>query len=300
MSDRINLGYNTYYENGVLDHGHNAGFFSNLSTCLWSAVSLYHRHSGVAPARIRCARSFNHYKRAEDRDVADIYPHHFAQNADVPLGPIVSPAPKMNHHSLYTSRVFSFLRPMVERYFIPNSNIDRIRTLITKKYCITPENTIGVWYRGTDKSKEIHNASTEYYLKHVLWMLKREPHLRVWLQSDQEQAVDLFRAELCHSHEKLLDFVDMLPVTRGSGGIHLQNDNYYQSCGLTREAYGQLMLATVSLMSKCRYVVACTGNVGYWLMLYREHWAGCYQDVNHYRLRNGGPEDVFRPVSGDM
>ncbi len=281
----------TFYRNGVLDHGSSAGFFSDSSTCLWQLATLFHEHGGTLPRTIVCRRAFNVYKDWTQVDRLDVYPLFFkpAMPDIHDLPPIGKPA--LNHHVMYDRDTIHKLLPFVRHYLMPSQEVLDVQSALMAEHGLDPSNTVGVWYRGTDKFTEIKGARWEDYFNQVRRILKRNRHLRVWLQTDQRQALAYFRAQLASEFDKKLDFVTELPTVAGTVGVHQQSADFFKDRGMTRVGYGQVMLAAVHLLSRCKYVVACTGNIGYWLSLYRGHLKRFYQDVHHFRQ----PDDPRAP-----
>ena len=60
---------------------------------------------------------------------------------------------------------FNNLTPMLNVYFKPNNKVIEIMNNLQKKYNIDYENTIAMYYRGTDKHIETNLGSKEILKK---------------------------------------------------------------------------------------------------------------------------------------
>ena len=280
MGPKVELRHDTFYRSGRLDHGWDSGFFSNVSTCLWALTDLFYDH-GVLPETIVMRRSFNFYRRSEDRGRLDLYPLLFKHDPSIRRDSLEPVKPSLDHHVPYQSGTIAALQPLVRRYLLPSDEVLGLQAAVSQRHRLDPAITVGVSYRGTDKHTEIKNAPWEAYFSRVRDLLAREPFLRVWLQTDQEQAVTYFRENL-RALGMELDVVTEMPVTSSAEAIHHHSDAFFEQNNLNRQSYGQLLLAVFHLMARCKYVVTCTGNVGYWLALYRGTLAGFHQDLAHF------------------
>ena len=147
-----------------------------------------------------------------------------------------------------------------------------LQSKLRVKYNIDVQNTLGLCVRGTDKCVEIQCAAPRAYFLQCEKILRRNPDLKIWIQTDQKQYLDYFL-------EKYPDkafFISELPVTTGHKAIHLDN-----SIGID---FAQQILAVIHLMAQCKSIVTHTGNVGYWQAVYRGHLNGFYQDITHLRI----------------
>lgn len=166
---------------------------------------------------------------------------------------------RLRHHSDYSTLPIKRAQPYIQRYFQPSPEVYRKKTDLISKYSVRPEKTITLWYRGTDKGSEIDLDSPEKYLEQAQSILRRNPLLRVHIQTDQEQVRSFLATEL---GDRGFFFTE-LPVSSADEGIHFTTpaEEQIQS--------GQDLLAAVLIASSSRHLITHTGNVALWTVLYR-------------------------------
>jgi len=260
-------------KNQVLLNYWNVGFFGNLSTTLWCIAYLYKIKK--IPSRVDFSKTFDLFKTNEQTvKQIDIYPLLFKI---VPKTIKLRNYFFMHHHILYAEYDLRNLWSLALKYFTLSDSLLELERKLRDKYSIDLHNTLGVWVRGTDKILEIKNASPDSYCRKIDEILKKKPNLRIWIQTDQKQYQDYFLARYPHNSF----VIDELPVTESSTGIHLD-----KSFTFDKFQFGRYLLAAVHLMSQCNTVVTHTGNVGYWLALYRGNLKNFYQDTTDFFKNN--------------
>jgi hypothetical protein len=65
-----------------------------------------------------------------------------------------------------------------------------------------------------------------------------------------------------------------MPVSKGSTGLHFLSDEELE---IDRVEYGVRVLAATYLMSQCKALINCTGNMALWMTFYRGHTNEMYQ-----------------------
>lgn len=261
----INLNYNSYFENDVLYHGWNQGFFSNTSTCLWNLCQLKDYY-GIEPKRIDFSHAFAEYKTNN----LDIYSDLFRREN---VSTAYSKSKILDHHTVYREEDLAPLLYFVKRYFMPANPIMELQRKLRVKYDIDVQNTLVVCIRGTDKLQEVRSAAPKAYFLKCEELLKRNPGFRVWVQTDQKQYLDYFLGK----YPDRAFFISEIPVSTENKAIHRG-----ASIGVDRFEFGQLFLAATHLSAQCKLIVTHTGNVGYWQALYRGHLNDFYQDITHF------------------
>jgi hypothetical protein len=276
-SDEIKLKDNAYFKNGVLYHGWNYGFFSCLSTCLWNLVELYTGHK-IIPERIDFSRSFKDFKTEDQlsRQI-DIYPLLFKRSF---LEAKLCTDVLLDHHTLYSDAIIKKLSLWAKTFFMPADSIRKLQDDLCCKYSIDVNKTIVICIRGTDKATEIHNAPPDVYYALCNKILKSKRGFRIWIQTDQKQYQNYFLEK--YSGQAFV--IDELPVTTNSIALHLD-----RTLNFDRFRHGQYLVAAMNLISLCHTVITHTGNIGYWLAIYRGNLKNFYQDTTHF-FESGSPK----------
>lgn len=239
--------------------GYNAGFFANCTYTL----KVLSETPDIAGKNIFWAKQ----ERYRNKDQSgNLFPYYFsAKKAKAALEKI-----NVDEHGLYKNIDFSKTNHYIKKYFNLAKEAQKKKKLFEKKYNIKIANTIGLYYRGTDKWLEVQPINIFYYIEEVKKLLSKNKKLRVLVLTDQKQIRDKCIQELGSK----AFFIEELPVTDLYKGMH---DMPEEERGLDNYNFGVNFLAAIKILSECKYVVCCTGNVGYWVCLFRGHFKGVIQ-----------------------
>ena len=246
--------------NGKLDLTLNAGFFANCTITLGGLIRIY-----PSDRYVKVNWPSQDQWRDDDQLGRNLFDLYFQPNSDLDPHSLSRLSPFRASGVLRDLR-FDKLTPYIENYFAPSEVARKKLDELVHKYEIDYDNTIGVWYRGTDKflahTTELMPVQARYYVTEVLRLIRKNPRLRVLLQTDQEQVRDIFVREL---GEHMFYFSE-LPVIKSLIGVHNMSR---EDRGISNFEFATTLLAVVYIFAKCRYVVTHTGNVGLWIYLYR-------------------------------
>jgi hypothetical protein len=255
------LGYRTARRFGEVEGHelrltHNTGFFSNCSVALLEIA-----RAGGDLDKIDVTQAFSSFKESSPTQTWNNW---FAGPSRLPekfqrTARLSRMAHRLPHHSLYRFIDFKVTRLLLDHFFSLSEEALGRGADIVRENSIDPSNTVVLCYRGTDKGTEVRASGKARYLRKVRRILDRNPNYRVWVQTDQTQARDWFLDALGSSAFS----VDAIPVTEGSVVMHKVVDASF------RREFGLRLLAATYLMAKCEWVVTYTGNLGYWIALYR-------------------------------
>ncbi len=235
---------------------HSQGFFSNCTVTLWALTRLYPSERFMK-VDWRCQDQW----RNDDQVGKNLFDLYFHPNRYLDTHALAN-LPPINHHGVYRDLRFDKLTPYMENYFVPSERVRKKMGELVRKYKIDYSNTIGVCYRGTDKFTELVPVPPHYYVDEIRRLIKKNPRLRVLLQTDQEQVRDIFMRDL---GERVF-YLSELPVTKSSIGAHKISR---EDRGISNFEFGITLIAVVNILAKCIYVVTHTGNVSLWIYLYR-------------------------------
>jgi len=244
---------------------HDSGFFSNCSALLLSLAQ-----QRTHPVVIDASQSFTHFTEGESRFDWNRY---FKDAQSSALG---NPkkwgksrvANRLPHHSIYKLINFRITNEIVRNYFGLSEEVLRRAREIEKKSLPVPlAELLVVCVRGTDKGTEVRQSSIHSYVTTAKRLQKRNTKLRVWIQTDQAQIRDLLLEELGPKSFSL----DVLPVTKESTVIH-KSANIPSKNQFTAD-----LVAVTWLMSQVHSVITYSGNVGYWIALFRGSARRLYQ-----------------------
>jgi hypothetical protein len=250
----------------------NFGFYSNLSTALQDILTLYRANINVN--RIDYSVGMNWFKHEIGKDV---YLEFFARLRsgilDIPKGLQFN---AFDVHKVYKQLPLGDLCKAASMLFYPSSSVmNMVNTMITSSG-LSPERSVAIVYRGTDKSSELRQPSIDDYIQVANKILRQgPPDLDVVIQTDQEQARDKIAA----SFGGRCRFFNELPVTRGNIAIHQLE--FGTEIMMDREEFAKRIMAAAIILSRCAYIITYTGNVGAWIAIYRGTPTNLYQfDAN--------------------
>lgn len=270
-------------EKGVLYLVGTAGFFSNCSVALYFIVA-YANKFKRCPSAVDFSQVFQSYK---DNPEHDVYTEYFQVKEDARIPADVNIV--MNWHSQFDYRMepYAALKPFVEHYFTPSDVVASIAEDIHATYNIDFGNTLAICYRGTDKHTETVLCSFQGFIDEAKRYLLLNPGMRVLVQTDQEQFL-----EHCYRELDNVFHIKELPVTSTTKAMQLHIDP------VAKVVWAQRFLAAVLLISKIRYVINHTGNVGRWICLYRGNAKGMSQFLRQ-QYNPADEENLFWVRSAD-
>lgn len=251
-------------ENNRLYLLHDSGFFSNCSALLLSLAQ-----ESTHPVAIDASKSFSHFTEGGSFDwnrFFKVTPSRVLGNPQKWRQSRV--ARRLPHHSIYGLIDFRITNEIVRNYFEPSEEVLRRAQEIEEEYLPVPlAELLVICVRGTDKGTEVRQSSINSYVRKARRLQKKNEKLRVWIQTDQAQIRDLLLEELGPKSFSL----DVLPVTWGSTVIH-------KSANIpTQNQFTTDLVALTWLMSRVHSVITYTGNVGYWIALFRGNARRLYQ-----------------------
>jgi hypothetical protein len=263
-----------FYEFAILEckeqSGHNllwmthdrAGIFSCLTTAMWSVLQA--SGEGKTCHEINNSFSMSFFKNEKWKCT---WGELFKKKSKTEIEAIMNVAPIshkiFDHHSNYETILNSSLGPQwaqayLSAYMSPSDAVLEQTNSFIQKYKILDRNTITVCYRGTDKYTEITPTPLFKYFDRIEEILANEEDWQIIIQTDQKQILDLFSKRY---GEKCIR-IEELPVTTGKKAIHSNK----KLCG-DREMFAVNLLAMCLAVSKSKYLITHTGNVGLFLAL---------------------------------
>jgi hypothetical protein len=257
---------------------HNSGLFSNCSTTLTDVLALH--REGAIVRRIDFSRGMGLYKNRSDSDVYGRF-FVFDPAVDVPVGLAFGP---LDAHAAYAGLPLADINKAIRRFFTPSREVEALARAWSNAIGLDVAETIAIYFRGTDKGKEIQLAPIEAYIEAARRIDAASGGRRtILVQTDQAQA----REAVVAAFGDRARFFAAMPVTRRAKGIHKQWFSRTLTGGA--EASALQMLAAVLALSQCAEVVLTTSNVGAWVAFYRGHANGLHQFSAEGRLTEAAP-----------
>ncbi len=285
LSDFVRYGFvvNRSVQNDVFDciyySTHDSGLFSNCSTTMEDVLSL--NRAGVRNISISYLYGMRLYKDQYDDD---IYPRLFERQTS--LIPSDGPAfGALDVHRPYRDLPLQGLNSVVNCLFWPSSKVLMTADGWKMKTNLKPRSTIAIYYRGTDKAKELSLAPIDDYIG-LVERIDRQSGLSldILIQTDQSQVRDAIVTRF----GSRVKYFEELPVTTGRKGIHKLTMG--RAAVSERVEFARNMIAAVNIISQCSYIITSTCNVGAWIAFYRGNTNNLYQfDENGMLLEPRAP-----------
>jgi hypothetical protein len=253
---------------------HDSHGFSWTFTCTLGAI-IAARCVGIAIRNISYRESMIQFK---DEPTDDPYGSLFAisELADRSLPDKI---PAFERHGVYASFPLGVLRRYVDAYFKPSAKVLAFEAYLVRKYDLDTEQAIVLVYRGTDKGIEVRETPIDQYISVAAQLKLMNPNMKVIIQTDQSQAVEAVISKFPDA----IHFEE-LPTTSGKAVIHnLDIGNEFE---ITKSELAIRLLAMIHLLSRAKYVVTHTGNIGAWIALYRGSSSGLFQFDTNCTLRD--------------
>lgn len=178
----------------------------------------------------------------------------------------------------YNNFNFDASQPIMEKYFSLTDTILEKVDILKEKYNIDFENTCGIFFRGNDKSTETTQPSYEDIVTKALELKNNNPNLRFVIQTDENEFLEYFISHIPDAFH----FTEIPKI--GKCKTSLQ---YQQFFTLEHQKY---YVASVYLLSKCKFVVSTSGNGEMFMVLWRGNTKGLIQwcgDVFYSNVKQG-------------
>jgi hypothetical protein len=166
----------------------------------------------------------------------------------------------------YAALPFKDVLDAVGLYFRLSPKVVKLSDSFVEKYGITLEETIGVHYRGTDKQTEIETPSLTEFISQTRLYMQEMANPKILLLTDEPAVINGFE----DAFPKAVITITELAMPGGLLGAHILDSK-------EPEVQGQIFLAILSLVSKCKKVVTHTGNGALWEVLFRGSTDGLKQ-----------------------
>ena len=271
---------------------HNAGFFSCCSVKLHEIVKFINLNKRL-PDTVDSSKQFKLYKNDKNKDKdKDITLHYFETYnnvTDVTDVTDVNIKHHINYHHTdqfknYSNLDYKCIIPLIKKYFSPSVEINEIVNTIENKYNIVHDNTLAVYYRGTDKYRETKLSPFVAFYKQIIEIVNKNKNIKILLQTDSAKFIDYISSKNLEN----VVIIDENKTSYVNKGIHNEettDTNYYDMFNF---------LSTILILSKCKYIICSSGNCSIWTMLYR----GNNKNVIQYLkgMWYGGATPVARKI----
>jgi len=268
-------------KNLILETSHNkvAGFFSNCSVRLEQIINFFNEKNEL-PQKVNSPKQFRNYKE-DVSDLKEDLANWFFEEQDVHKNITKVFFHRFFQFAKYKDIDFKSITPFVEKYFSPSIAIKNIIETLEKKYLIDYKNTCSVYYRGNDKCIETGISEYEEFFNKAEQILQQYPNIKFLIQTDELE----FAAEFKQRFTNSFFFEELAMINHNTeSSVHhsLPRDK--------RKEHASYFLAAVIIMSKTKHLITCSGNCGFWTVLYRGNAKNVYQ---YLKNKNGKIKNEF-------
>jgi hypothetical protein len=241
--------------------GHNHGFFSCCSVKLYKIINYINDNSSL-PNFVDSSNQYKLYRKDNTDVTYEFFEHYDNINIDMAC-------PIHYHHEhqyLEYKKLDKKIIPIVKKYFSPSKKIVETIEKIKENYNIDYDNTVAVYYRGTDKITETRNASYEDYYNRIISFQDKT----IIIQSDTTSFIDFIKSKN----------IKNVVIINECGTSNLNKGLHYEKCH--RENFIEMinLFSIFLIISKCKHIICGSSNCSLWMMLYRENAINVQQYLN--------------------
>ena len=250
---------------------HSCGFFSCCSVRLCKIINYFNVNKKL-PDNIDSSQQYQMYKYS-NKDITFDFFKHYSNDNIINYENDITIDDSCFQFDNYKTINFKNILPFVKKYFEPSERITNIYNNLIVKYNIDTDNCIGLYYRGTDKKDEttLDTFDSFYYKLNEIIITSNNDKIQILIQTDSAYFLEYMK-EKCK--DKHIIIITELAVSRLDRGIH------YDRCPSLNYIEIQSFMATLLILSKCKYLICSSGNCSIWTLFFRENTDNVYQSLN--------------------
>ena len=134
--------YSVQNDSICIQRGLNAGFFASCQIRLMSIVHYFNTYKCI-PSSVDSSQQFILYKKTIEDDITK----DFFKSIDIPID-YTSHIRLCKQDDCLDQITYDSILPFITKYFTPSDHLIELMHQLIHTYNITPENCIGVYYRG--------------------------------------------------------------------------------------------------------------------------------------------------------
>jgi hypothetical protein len=245
---------------------HDAGFFSCCTVKLCRITEFFNKNKRP-PETVDSSCLWGKYKDHGDHDLTSYFfmnPSEINQEVkDVIYGD--------RQFWEYKNSEFEKVAPYIIKYFSPSKKVLEYKDFLVSKYNIDPNKTISVFYRAHDKITETSVPSYGQMLDKINQVKSENKDHRIIVQSADSDFCNLILS-------KYPDSIVFEEIMKFDRSIMQELGNLVPTGKKKDQAL--IFLAIILLISKSNKIIINSGNIGLWIVLFRQSVAGVDQYLN--------------------
>ena len=255
LKNKFSYKNNIKMEDETLVVNHNAGFFSCYTIRLLNILSYFNTNK-KCPKIIDSSNQFIDYKINKYKDYTYEYIKlNDSLNIEYYNDIKLTNEDSEEQFSNYKNLNFQIIKPFINKYFSPSDNILKIVYELENNYNLDYENLAVFYYRGTDKYIETNLCDYNTFIEKATQIKNNNINIKFLIVSDEINLITLFKNKFSDT----IVFNELL-------------NNMERSF-----IHSQLILASVLIMSKSKYIICTSGNVSLWIILFRGNNSNIHQ-----------------------
>ena len=243
---------------------HYAGFFSTTTIILFNIIN-YFKNNGIHPNDIDSSNTFTWYRYTNNNIFFDFFKIGDINKLGVSLIDFNYEDRGDIQFKKYVQYNLDVYFKYVNVYFNLSDKVMYIYQNIIDKYNINFDNTCCLFLRGNDKATECEIPSYNKYIEKGREIIKINPNIIFLIQSDEKEFID----EMTLHFPNNIVFKDEIRVIPKNKNKTVDNHGKTPKINHT---FALKFLAIVYIMSKCKYVICNSGNISFWILMYRQHF----------------------------
>ena len=246
---------------------HSSGFFSCCTIKLEKILEYYRKYKKL-PDIIDGSEQFRDYKIDDSKDITYVY---FKKENDENIPYVkdifTTSTNKEQQFSEYNKLNFNDLKPFITKYFSPSEKVETIISFFLNKYKIDFNNTCAIRYRGNDKAIETIQPSYQEMVQKAKYIKRNNTSMRFLVQTDELEFLNYFLSIVHNSFH-----IEEIPKMK-------KQNTSMQFIGDDKDKLRDTIfyIASLHIMSKCKYIITTSGNGEMWMVLYRGNSKGVFQ-----------------------
>lgn len=260
----------------IINHHKKAGFFSICSEILIQIIKYINTYNKT-PDSIDTSQLFFLYKDNTNKNI-DIFSYFFNIDNDINLNTNnninISSVNNEIQFTNYKLINFNQIKPVINKYFLPNREIKNRITFLENKYNLNYNNLLTVYYRSTDKSIETNIPSIETIINKIKEVKIAYPDLNILYMTDDLQTI-----KNIYDNFTNVIIIEELLKHHNRGFEH-----------------AKWFLTSVIVMSKAHSIITTSGNVSNWILYYRNNSNNIYQYLSPKEYIYGVKNKFYEPT----
>jgi len=270
---------------------HDAGLFSCTTICLVKIME-YYIHHGKLPDSINTQYQYAQYKPnniyhtcIRNRFFIEDIQYKIPENLIVTKtgGSVLTKSVEEDQFSDYKDLKYDEILPFVKRYFVLSNDVKtKIKTL-TDKYNLDYSNICGVFYRGNDKACETIQPEYTKVIEKAKMIYNINPDIQFVVQTDENEFLNMFLEYFPNA----IHFTEIPKINKAHSSIQFTlNDD-------EKIVKAQYYIASLWILSQCKYVIHTSGNGEMWIALFRENVNNMIQYLRPIKTKNDTEEKDY-------